>query len=175
MRAFLSERRDNDVVSWAEQIPEPWTWAHTAGTLARAWLAYQRDEPSTAATLLRSVIADAVSFGLRIYAAEALELAAALTSWDQPEAAATLLGATAAARQQMGLLWRYPYHEQAVTIAAGCDQALSPTVLTAARERGVDEGFAAAVAPATALLADHQATQQGLITTTQSLETRQRR
>jgi hypothetical protein len=104
------------------------------------------------------VIADATRLGLHLYATEALELAAAHLANDQPEAAATLLGASAAARQHMGLHWRYPYHEEAVTIAAArCELALGHARLAAARERGAGAGSAAAVAMATALLADGEA------------------
>ncbi len=40
-------------------------------------------------------------------------------------------------REQMGLRWRYPYHERAVTTAAAhCEQALGQPRLAAARERG---------------------------------------
>jgi len=160
VRVLLSEHRDDDVVAWAEQIPDSWAWAHTAGRLARAWVAHQRGVTSTAA-MLRNVIADAVHLGLNMYTTEALELAAAHTAPDHPEAAATLLGATAATRQRISLAWRYPYHEQAVTIATSrCEQALTPTVATAARARGAAQEMTATITLATAVLTDPEAIQQ---------------
>jgi predicted ATPase/class 3 adenylate cyclase len=159
VRALLSEERDEDVVVWAERVPDSWPAAHAAAMLARAWAAYRRNEPCTAA-VLRRVLADTARLGLQLYETEALELGAAYLADDQPEAAATLLGAAAAARQHMGLRWRYPYHERAVTIAATrCEEALGPASLAAVRERGVAGGSATGVALATALLADGEATQ----------------
>ena len=101
VRALLSDDRDVDVVAWAEQVPESWPWAHAAAMLARAWAAHRRNEPCTA-TVLRTVIVDTARLGLQLYETEALELAAAHVAVSQPEAAATLLGAAATARDAHG-------------------------------------------------------------------------
>jgi hypothetical protein len=158
VRALLSDDRDDDVVAWAGQVPESWPWAHAAAMLARAWTAHRRNESCTAA-VLRSVIIDTARHGLDLYTTEAVDVAAAYLADDEPAAAATLLSAATASREHMRLRWRYPYHEQSVTVAtARCEEALEPASLAAAQERGVTGGTASAVALATALLADREAT-----------------
>jgi predicted ATPase/class 3 adenylate cyclase len=158
VRALLSDERDDDVVAWAERVPESWPWAHAAAMLARAWAASRRNESYTD-TVLRTVISDTARFGLQLYETEALELAAAQLAVAEPEGAATLLGAAGATREHIGLRWRYPYHQRAVTIAAGaCGQALGQAALAAARERGAAGGLPGAATLAVVLLEDHRAT-----------------
>jgi hypothetical protein len=154
IRALLSDERDDDVVSWAERVPDSWPWTHTAAMLARAWVAHRRSETCTD-TVLRTVITDTAGLGLQLYETEALELAAAHVADRQPAAAATLLGAAGASRAQMGASRRYPYHQRAVTLtSAVCTQALGEAPVEAARERGAAGGLANAATLAIALLDD---------------------
>jgi predicted ATPase/class 3 adenylate cyclase/DNA-binding CsgD family transcriptional regulator len=114
VRLLLSDHRFDDALSWIDQLPPTWPSAHAGGSLARAWIAFHRDD-STAMDQIHDALDEVVDLGLRPATADALELVAAqrATRGDHL-GAARLLGAAQAARDDMGVIWRYPYHQAAV-------------------------------------------------------------
>jgi predicted ATPase/class 3 adenylate cyclase len=135
-RVLLTDNRDDDAIDWSNRVPESWPWAHTAGGLARSWVAIRRHEPNAGA-LLGDVIASATHLGLRPYASEGVEAAAVHLAHTIPEISTVLLTAADHARHTMGIRRRYPYHQQAVTAAiATCEASLGTPQINAARQTG---------------------------------------
>ncbi len=143
---ILAERFDLvSSVPWRLSIPPA---AYVAGRLARAWVAYRRGVVSPEPTL-SPVIQDADRWGMRLYEAEAVELAAVHLSTDQPVVAAELLAAVEAARRNIGLHWRPSYQRTAVDRADETVRGLlAPEHLAEARVRGAASTLAASAASA---------------------------
>jgi len=154
LRVLLDEDRDDEVLTLTEQLRDVWPATTLSGRLARAWVAYRRSDASLIPTL-SSVIADADRWGLALYEAEAIELAAAHVAAVEPAAAVELLEAVAAARRSMGLRWRSGYHR--VAVAGGQATArdlLDAESLAGARTRGAASTLPKAAASAIRHLAD---------------------
>ena len=116
-RVLLTDGRLDDAVAWAKQVPTSWPAAHASAGLALAWVAVQRGDPD-AAQLTHDALSEAAELGLRPFATEVLELLASQWARESSHSqVARLLGAAAATRAEMGLQWRYPYHQAAVDAA----------------------------------------------------------
>lgn len=137
VRVLLDEDRDDEVIELTQSLSEHWPAAYTAGRLARAWVAYRRDDDSRLVPVLSSVLEDTGRWGIRLYEADAVELAAVRLSGDKPAVAAELLEAVDTARRDIGLHWRPSYQRAAVARAhATVRGLLAPERLTKARTLG---------------------------------------
>jgi hypothetical protein len=157
VRMLLDEDRDDEVMELTQPLGEDWPAAYVAGRLARAWVAYRRNDASLA-SILSAVIEDAARWGMCLYETEAVELAAVCLSADDPAVAAELLEAVDAARRDIGLQWRPSYHRTAVAHAhATLRTLLGPERLATSRSRGAASTLAASAASAVHHLAGAQA------------------
>jgi DNA-binding CsgD family transcriptional regulator len=110
----MSAGRFDDALNWAEQVPPSWPSAHSSARLIQAWVAEGLGDPA-AAERIHDALTEAARLGLAPLVTEALELFALhLTAGDHHDHAARLLGAADAARERLGLRWRYPYHQAGV-------------------------------------------------------------
>ena len=127
-------------------MPTSWPTAHASASLALAWVAARRKD-SVGLQLAHDALTEAAGLGLRPFAAEALELLASQEADGSrnPEVA-RLLGAAAAARAEMGLRWRYPYHQVAVdAVYERLREALGEDPFEAELREGADISFEEAI------------------------------
>ena len=117
VRVLLSDGRLDDARQWLEQVPPTWPSAHSSATLARAWIGQTGAEPA-AADQIHDARTEAATLGLGPFMTESIELLALhLTDSGHHDHSARLLGAAQAARDRMGIRWRYPYHQAGVNDA----------------------------------------------------------
>ena len=146
VRVLLDEDRDDEVIEVTQSLSQEWPAADAAGRLARAWVAYRRHDIRLLPTL-SAVIEDTGRWGMRLYEAEAVELAAVRLSPDKPSVAAEVLEAVDTARRDIGLHWRPSYHRAAVAHAhVTLRTLLAPERLAEARKRGAASTLSAAIA-----------------------------
>jgi DNA-binding CsgD family transcriptional regulator len=151
----LADGRLAEAAALVDQLPPTWPAARAGGAVVRAWVAVAQDAPN-AIHEVHTAITETTNAGLWPAVTEALELLASQLIDGDPDTAARLLGASAAARDEMGLRWRPPHHTRLLEQT----RASAAAALGAQFDDRFDEGHAMALADAVRLTQRHRRQQR---------------